>query len=277
MNRLISCFTNSYLRFGLDSAVEHLPSTGIENVEFPIRTEGTPTFFGDTPWLTDASSEAEAVAALEKVQSAGLQVSSANASSGNPLEPKVLEVTLRKLQVAAALNVTRVVGGAGEYDSESDRPQLMKHLEQIGHLAADLGITYCFETHPGVSVNPAEMQRTMKELGHPNLRLNYDTGNITYYNRDVDVLDGLRLVRDFVGHVHLKDHNGQLKDWYFPALGEAGSVDFVAIRETLDEIGFTGPYSLEIEGITGETPELARCNQRLADSMQHLRKCGYFD
>ena len=277
MNRLISCFTNSYLKFGLDAAVEHLPTLGIQNVEFPIRTHGVPTFFGDTPWLTDASTETEVESAVQRVHAAGLEITTANASSGNPLKPEVLEVTLRKLRIAAMLKVPRVVGGAGECETESDRPQLMKHLEVIGNQAAELGIVYCFETHPGVSVNPTEMQRTMRELDHPHLRLNYDTGNITYYNRDTDVLEGLRSVRDYVGHVHLKDHNGQLKDWFFPALGEGGSVDFVRIRETLDEIGFTGPYSLEIEGITDETPELARCQQRLADSMNHLRKCGYLD
>ncbi|WP_166820264.1 sugar phosphate isomerase/epimerase family protein [Thalassoroseus pseudoceratinae] len=277
MNRLISCFANSYLKFGLDAAVENLPKIGIENLEFPIRTAGTPTYFGDTPWLTDASTEEDVVSSFQKVQSAGLRISSANVSSGNPLKPEVLQTTLRKLKVAAGLKVSRVVGGAGECESESQRPQLMKHLEEIGNTAAELGIVYCFETHPGVSVNPTEMLRTMCELDHPHLRLNYDTGNITYYNRNVDVLEGLRSVREFVQHVHLKDHNGQLEDWHFPALGEGGSVDFLKVRESLDEIGFTGPYSFELEGITGETPELERCQQRLADSMEHLRKCGYFE
>jgi inosose dehydratase len=111
--------------------------------------------------------------------------------------------------------------------------------------------------------------------------LNFDTGNVTSSNAGADVLDALRQVREYVRHVHLKDHNGQPGEWHFPALGTAGGtaggVDFRAVRQTLDEVGFTGPYSLEIEGIEGEEKSLALHRRRIAESVAHLRTCGYFD
>ena len=41
--------------------------------------------------------------------------------------------------------------------------------------------------------------------------------------------------------------------------------------------GFAGPYSLEIEGIEGEGElSLDEYHQRIVDSVDHLKTCGYF-
>jgi inosose dehydratase len=59
-------------------------------------------------------------------------------------------------------------------------------------------------------------------------------------------------------------------------LGAGGAVDFAHTKELLDEVGYTGPYSLEIEGIQGE-PELSLADyqMRLAESLAHLKHCGF--
>ena len=60
--------------------------------------------------------------------------------------------------------------------------------------------------------------------------------------------------------------------------GDGGAVDFRRVREVLDGEGFTGPYTIEIEGIQGEPePGLEGRVDRVARSVEHLRKCGYFD
>ena len=110
------------------------------------------------------------------------------------------------------------------------------------------------------------------------VRLNFDTGNIAYYNRGADPCAELERVKHLVRNVHLKDNRGGYEDWYFPALGEAGGVDFVRVREILDGVGFAGPYTIEIEGIGGEAePGLDARHDRIARSVVHLRACGYFD
>jgi inosose dehydratase len=78
--------------------------------------------------------------------------------------------------------------------------------------------------------------------------------------------------------MHLKDSHGEFHDWYFPALGHGGAVDFVRVLELMDVCGFSGPYSLEIEGIEGESElTLEAIQQRIVDSMSHLKMCGYCD
>jgi inosose dehydratase len=120
------------------------------------------------------------------------------------------------------------------------------------------------------------MLRLMSDLDHDHIRINFDTGNIAYYNRGADPAAELRQVAPLVRNVHLKDNRGGFEDWYFPALGAGGAVDFRAIREILDAVGYTGAYTIEIEGIQGEAePGLAGRQERIRRSAEHLRTCGY--
>ena len=85
-------------------------------------------------------------------------------------------------------------------------------------------------------------------------------------------------MKHLVRNVHLKDNRGGFEDWYFPAVGDGGSVDFARVRQILDGVGFAGPYTIEIEGIGGEPePGLEARQERIARSVAHLRACGYFD
>lgn len=254
----------------------HLPKVGIEWLELPIRTAGTPAFFGDEPLVTTASTPKDIAALKSRISDRGLRLSSCNVTSGNPLDWKVLDIIKTKLDLAKAFEVELVVGGAGEAESERERDVLLRHLENLGEYARQLGITYCFETHPGLCQHPDSMRELMERLDHPHLKLNFDTGNILYYNENLDVCEALKAVRNHVRHVHLKDTSGRYRDWYFPALGAGGAVDFARVKQLLDEVDYQGPYSLEIEGIEGE-PELtlADYESRIAESLAHLRHIGF--
>lgn len=278
MSRIISCLTNSYGRFGAQAAIEKVRDAGIEWIELPIRTEGADSIFGDEPLLTDQATSDELSAVTRRLADHDVQLSSCNITSGNPLDSDVLAVTLRKLDVAADLGVTLVVGGAGEVHTDDDLPELHANLRRIGDHAGTLGITYCFETHPGICQDHGGMIDTMHELEHPHLSLNFDTANILYYNQPINGEIALAKVCHLVRHMHLKDSQGGYRQWYFPALGYGGAVDFVRVLDLMSVCGFVGPYSLEIEGIEGEGElSLDEQHQRIVDSADHLRQCGYFD
>ena len=118
----------------------------------------------------------------------------------------------------------------------------------------------------------------MADVGHPNVMLNFDTGNIAYYNAGVDPCDELDRVKHLVRNVHVKDNRGGYEEWYFPAVGDGGSVDFRRVRQILDEIGYTVAFTIEIEGIGGEAePGLDERQERVRRSVEHLRSCGYFE
>jgi inosose dehydratase len=121
------------------------------------------------------------------------------------------------------------------------------------------------------------MLALMSDLDHPHVRINFDTGNIAYYNEGIDPVGELEAVKGLVRNVHLKDNRGRFEDWYFPALGDGGAVDFRRVLSVLDSAGYGGAYTIELEGIQGEAePGLDARVERVARSVAHLRGCGYF-
>jgi inosose dehydratase len=278
MPALISCLTNSYGRFGAQAGIEQLPAAGIHHVELPIRTAGVDSPFGDQPFVTTAATLNDLKGVDRLLQQHGVSVCSCNVTSGNPLDPEVVAITKRKLDLAKHFGVSLVVGGAGEATTPEELETLYANLREIGDHAGRLGITYCFETHPGICQHHRGMLDTMQALDHPHLKLNFDTANILYYNEQVESETALAKVCHHVRHIHLKDSQGDFGKWYFPALGRGGAVDFVRVLQLMSTCGFTGPYSLEIEGIAGEGElSLEAYQQRIAESVEHLRTCGYFD
>ena len=123
------------------------------------------------------------------------------------------------------------------------------------------------------------MLALMDEVDHPHVRLNFDTGNIAYYNQGVDPCDELEQVKHLVRNVHLKDNRGGFEDWYFPAVGDGGARRLrPRPRRSSTASASRGPYTIEIEGIGGEPePGLEARHERVARSVEHLRACGYFD
>jgi inosose dehydratase len=278
MPALISCLTNSYGRFGAQAGIEQMAAAGIHHVELPIRTAGVDSPFGDQPFVTSAATLDDLKQADELLERHGVAVCSCNVTSGNPLDPEVVAITKRKLDLATHFGVSLVVGGAGEAGTPEELETLYGNLREIGDHAGQLGITYCFETHPGICQHHRGMLDTMQALDHPHLKLNFDTANILYYNENVVSETALAKVCHHVRHIHLKDSQGDFGKWYFPALGRGGAVDFVRVLQLMSTCGFTGPYSLEIEGIAGEGElTLKAYQQRIAESVEHLRTCGYFD
>jgi L-ribulose-5-phosphate 3-epimerase len=278
MPPIIACHTNSYGQYGALGAIEQIGSAGLEYVEFPIRTAGFQSRCGDPPLVTNESSldDLNRVAAL--IAGHGLRVSACTCMGGNPLERANVELMKRKLDLASHFGVKHVVADAGSAATDEERQTVIAHLREIGDHAARLGITVCFETHRGLCVNHKSMLLLMEDLQHPHLRLNFDTANILYYNEFVHGEVALAKVCHLVKHVHLKDSMGQFGQWYFPALGAGGAVDFLRVYQIMRDCGFAGPYSIEIEGIDGE-PELTleETHQRVVESVALLRRVGYFD
>lgn len=277
MRPIVSCLTTNYGRFGATAAIEHVRAAGLEYIELPIRTAGVGSRFGDTPLVSTTSTLADLQQVQRLLDVNGVRVASCNCISGNPLDARVADIIHRKLDLAAHFGVSLVVGDGGAAETDEERAKLRTHLLEIGDHAARLGITVCFETHPGTCINHREMLQWMAELAHPHLRLNCDTGNLLYYNENLQVEVALGKMCHFVKHVHLKDSMGQFGERYFPALGAGGAVDFFRVYQILRDCSFKGPYSIEIGGIEGEGDlPLEEYHERVAASVRYLRHLGYF-
>lgn len=278
MQRILSCFTNCYGAAGVWTAVERIRDAGIDHLELALRGHD----FGglvipESVVVTEKADDATAQSFCDHLAKHQVKVSGCNVGGADIRTREGLELTQRRIQFAGRwFKVPLVISGAGQPADASERKTVIEHLRQIGDTAGEFGITVALETHKGPTQNAEAMLALMDELDHPQVRLNFDTGNIGYYNAGVNPADELEKVKHLVRNVHVKDSRGGFEDWYFPAVGDGGSVDFTRIREILDGVGFAGPYTIEIEGIGGEPePGLEGRHDRIARSAAHLRACGY--
>lgn len=150
-----------------------------------------------------------------------------------------------------------------------DKEVIYDRLRQAGDIAARHHVTIALETHPDLCTNADLQRETMLRVHHPNVRINFDTGNIHFYNRDCDAAGELRKIIDYVATVEVKDHNGEFESWHFPALGK-GIVKFPDVLAVLREHGYHGPITIEIEGIKGVHRNQAEVERDIAESVRYL-------
>ena len=280
MNRVVSCYTNCFGPSGVRAAAEHVRSTGVRHLELALRGHD----FGglvipESAVVTEKATDVEASAFVASLAERGVEVSGCNVGGANVLTREGLDITVKRLRFARRwFGVPVVVSGAGQPADAEGRSVMVRNLRELGDAAGSLGVVVALETHKGPTQNADAMLALMKDVDHPHVRLNFDTGNIAYYNPGADPVAELDRVKHLVRNVHLKDNRGRAEDWYFPAVGDGGGVDFSRVREALDLVGFEGPYTIEIEGIGGEPePGLESRVDRVRRSVAHLRGCGYFD
>jgi L-ribulose-5-phosphate 3-epimerase len=279
MRRIVSCYSNCFGPSGVRAAVEGLAMIGLGHVELALR----PHDFGglvipESAVITEKTEERGVAEFLELLHALNVQVSACNVGGGDLRTSEGFEITASRMRFASrTFGAKLAISGAGQPTNDEERAVVVGHLRRLGDLAADIGMDLALETHKGPTQNARAMLALMAEIDHPRVRINFDTGNIAYYNAGANPIEELEQVKHLVRSVHLKDNRGGFEDWYFPALGDGGAVDFRRLREVLDDVGFLGPYSIEIEGIGGEPePGLETRRERVARSVELLQSCGYF-
>ena len=280
MRRIVSCYSNCFGPGGVREAVDGLAEVGLDHVELALR----PHDFGglvipESAVITERTDPRAVADFLDLLRRRGIVASGCNVGGGDLRTAEGFETTASRIRFASqTFGATLAVSNAGPPATPEERATVILHLRKLGDLAATLGMDLSLETHKGPTQNARSMLELMAEVDHPSVRLNFDTGNIAYYNPGADPVAELDQVKHLVRSVHLKDNRGAFEDWYFPAIGDGGAVDFRRVREVLDGIGYLGPFTIEIEGIGGEPepgPEVRK--ERVARSLRHLRSCGYFD
>lgn len=156
------------------------------------------------------------------------------------------------------------------------RGVVIERLRRLGPVAEKHGVIVGLETHPPLGANGTMHVRTMKAIDHPNIRVNFDTANITYYNRGASAVDELAKCIDYVGTVEIKDHSGQFETWNFPPPGR-GVVDIPGVLRALRRHGYTGPITIEVEGVEGVKRTKAQIKRDIAESARYLRRLGWFE
>ena len=270
----LELFTNCYGRYGVAAAIEHAPRIGVHALEVALKPHGGLLEIPESVVASEKMS-GEAVAGLK----ASLAASGVRASTCNGLQRVMSEDGVDTCK--ARINLARELGATVLTGSADDVPEeqigaLYERLLELADYAGERGLTLALETHPGIAVNADRALKALRDLDHPRIRLNWYTANVYYHNETMP--DGeaeLARVAPYVAHLHLKDSKRGYHEWYFPALGEAGGVDFANVGRILKDAGYAGNFSIELEGIKGEPEQsLEERQARLDRSVRHLRDVG---
>jgi sugar phosphate isomerase/epimerase len=265
---LLAASPNCFLEFHPYVAYRYLAALGVRYVEVPCGPGGVGVVAPETM-------DAEALAAFRaRLQDVGVTPITVGAYC-DVLRPSHVAALLRRIDFARTLGATTVVSDATrqlEVDADQWR-RLVNTLRYVGDYAADQGVRVALETHGGLTRTGALCKKLLDAVDHAAIGVNYDTGNIYYYNDALDPAEDVRQIADRVVHVHLKDTLGGKGEWLFCPLGD-GRVDFSAVLGVLRERGFAGPYSLELEGKQGEDNDRAANARVVERSLAYLSSLG---
>jgi sugar phosphate isomerase/epimerase len=168
---------------------------------------------------------------------------------------KMFDDMMKSIGYAEAIGakVMRVVGSSLMFRFESHEAQIERLSRMFSTAAKEVekrGIMMAVENH--IDFNSDEILQILKNVGSPNIGINFDTGNF------VRVLDDPVLaMKKLVKHVfatHIKDLRIQkgvpVNEWYFfscTPVGDGGIVDNQKIGQLLQDNGFEGFMAVEID------------------------------
>lgn len=243
----------SYGKFQ-EAGWEHLPSIGVHYVFLSV----------PAPEEVDAT--------MQRLAKCNLKALVIRGNTDLSKESCVEELA-RQLAICEKMGVHYMFLSAKRNDAPKE--VVFERLRKAGDAAKEHGVTITLETHPDLGTNGDVFLETMKAINHPNVRVNLDTANITYYNRDANAVAELAKVVDLLGTVEFKDHNGEFETWNFPVLGQ-GIVDFPKILGILSAHRYRGPITIEFEGVKGVELDEAQTKQAIADCVAYVRTLGQF-
>lgn len=260
--------TNTYHSYSFNEALKGIAAGGYTSVEL----SSVP---GWTEHVARDASDADLDVVRQQVRDAGLDAISLSGHSDLASDAGI-EDFRKALRIARHLNIPYVTTSTGGHDDsstgsvEDQRREFLTRFGPLADEAAEAGINICIETHGGLSATGALAAELVQAIDKPNVGINYDTANVIFYGHTRPEED-IKAALPYITHMHLKDKAGGDQEWNFPAIG-SGNVDFATIFGILEEGGFHGPVSIELEFQGEPWPPLEDVNRAVADSHTFIRQ-----
>ncbi len=134
-----------------------------------------------------------------------------------------------------------IVFGCERYANEPDSNRMlaMKAFETAAERAAADGLTIVIENEPDFWVDrPAEEAAMLAEIGHPNLRANWDPAN-SHWGGYLPDRDGFEALAPFIANVHVKDFtpDDPKVPWRPVGQGKTPWTDYLSWISDLTKVG----------------------------------------
>ena len=188
----------------------------------------------------------------------------------------------KKMEFAKGLGAKIINTNAGPL---SRLQQFKDNIKAVIEKAEELNIKVGLESHGDIISSAHDSLGIIKEINHPLIRLNYDTGNVYYHSKKIidpseDIIDAL----DFIEYIHLKDIRVESRKIEYCALGD-GSIKLNDIFNILKQYDRIIPMTIEIPIYLfcygwgplkkGKTPlEIEKIKEAIQKSVDYIKKFG---
>jgi L-ribulose-5-phosphate 3-epimerase len=261
MDNPLAGHTNTYHTYGLDEALRGIAAAGFSNVELTA-----------VPGWTEHVELNGSDELRRKLGEHGLTAVSLSGHSDLTTR-EGLEHGIRAVRWAAAFGIPIVNTAVGGHASKEESEQaFLANVGELADAAEEAGMIVALEIHGDIMASGRKTLPLLEKIGRESVKVNYDTANVEFYSGDKAV-DDLEAIAPHLAHVHLKDTAGGKGVWDFGAIG-SGSVDFARVLDILDQAGYRGPLSVELEFQGEPWPPLEEVDAAMRSSYQHLSSLG---
>ena len=188
---------------------------------------------------------------------------------------------LKKMELAAGIGCKIINTNAGP---ASRLGAFRRNLPKVIDCAERLGLTVCLESHGDIVGTAKDAAPLFRDINHPLIRLNYDTGNTYYYAKGgVKIEDDILYGLEFLAYVHIKDISIDGDRAEYRPLG-MGQVNLLKVCKSLAQLGRPIPCGLEIPVFVAGTLERlspsaapiseAEISGAVRSSMEYLRQAA---
>jgi L-ribulose-5-phosphate 3-epimerase len=262
MHTPLAGHTNSYHTYGHDEALAGIAEAGYTGVEL----SAVPG------WTEHVDLDADPGELRRTLEGYGLTPVSLSAHSDLTTR-EGLEHGIKGVRWAADFGIPIVNTAVGGHQSADENEQaFLQNVGELADAAEDAGVVVALEIHGDIMASSDVTIPLLEKIGRESVKVNYDTANVEFYSGEKAV-DDLPKITGWLAHVHLKDTTGGKGNWDFGAIG-TGVVDFARVLEILEQAGYTGPYSVELEFQGEPWPPLDEVNESMRRSREHLNSLG---
>jgi sugar phosphate isomerase/epimerase len=201
----IACMTLPYSRFSLDRALHGIKSAGYRYVAWGTTHKEN----GQTvPVLAKDATPATAKELAKRCRDMGLEPVMMF-STVYPENADGLTVLKQRILQAGAAGVPQVLTFG--HTRGGNRKLWVERFKQLGPIAKEQNVVLVVKQHGGETGTGAACAAITREVNHPNVKVNYDAGNVLdYLNKDP--IPDIKACADEVRSFCIKDHRNWPKD-----------------------------------------------------------------
>ena len=243
----IACQTLPYSELSLERAIEGIAAAGYRYAALGTTHQTKPALD------PDAGNEA-AIAVKKLFERRGLDLVMMFAMT-NGVGPGAPEKFKRRIDQAKAAGVPFLLSmgtsGYAKWPDQKHTPekwdelhrQFVAAIKPIGEYAAKAGVMIVLKPHTGNTETGVACLKLMKDVACPAVQVCYDAGNVHFYE-GVDPHEDVKVIRDYVRAVCIKDHRGPRANPVFPCPGD-GDIDHRRLLKPLCGLPWDIPLAVE--------------------------------